>query len=302
MRRLVAVLVVLLLAAGPGLPAWADIGLPRGIAPVAGAVVASYAPPVDRWDPGHRGVDLAAGIGDVVVAAAGGTVTYAGELAGRGVVVVDHGTVRTTYEPVDASVSVGADVGVGTPIGRIGYGGHCTATCLHWGLRSGDTYLDPFLLLSIPIRLLAADELAASAGYGGSSAGPFRRPAQGLITSPYGWRLHPVLGTWRFHDGTDFGAPCGSAITAATGGVVIWRGLDPAYGNRLLIDHGTVTSAGGHVVTAYNHAESYSVRVGQLVASGQVIGTVGDTGWSTGCHLHFSVWIDDELVDPESVL
>ena len=84
--------------------------------------------------------------------------------------------------------------------------------------------------------------------------------------------------------------------------MVVWKGFDAAYGNRLLVDHGFVDGVGDRVVTAYNHAESYRVGVGQIVAQGEPLGAVGTTGWSTGCHLHFSVWVDGEQLDPETVL
>jgi murein DD-endopeptidase MepM/ murein hydrolase activator NlpD len=84
-------------------------------------------------------------------------VSYAGLLAGRGVIVVDHGTTRTTYEPVDATVTVGAKVSAGEPVGRLALGGsHCLpSACLHWGWIEGDTYLDPLRLVGAgPVRLL----------------------------------------------------------------------------------------------------------------------------------------------------
>jgi len=301
MRAILILVAVVAGALGSAVPAVADVGLPRGILPVPGAVIAGFAPPADRWDSGHRGVDLAAAPGLVVVAAAAGTVTFAGELAGRGVVAIDHGTVRTTYEPVDPTVAVGDHVSAGTPIGLVGYGGHCSGTCLHWGMRSGDAYLDPRLLLGLPIRLMSADEPVAVPPFGVGSAGGLLRPASGPVSSPFGWRVHPVLGTLRFHDGTDFAAACGEPIVAAAGGVVIWSGFDAAYGNRLLIDHGAFLD-GRRMVTSYNHAESYDVTVGQAVAQGERLGSVGTTGWSTGCHLHFSVWLDDTPTDPESLL
>ncbi len=297
--RLVILLLLLLSLAHE---AWADVGLPRGVLPVPGAVVmGDYAPPVDRWDRGHRGIDLRAAPGEVVVASAAGTVSYAGVLAGRGVVVVDHGTVRTTYEPVDATVRVGDVVGVGVPIGRVGYGGHCSGSCMHWGLRSGDAYLDPRLLLALPIRLMSADEAVAPPPSYTPGSGRIVLPASGVITSAYGWRLHPILGTRRMHDGIDIGAACGSPIRAATGGVVIAKGWAGGYGNRLVVDHGTVPGI-GHLVTAYNHAESYGVAVGEVVHLGQDIGRIGSTGLSTGCHLHFSAWVDGDLIDPERLL
>lgn len=108
-------------------------------------IVSAFDPPAQRWRAGHRGVDLA-GTG-TVHAAGSGTVTFAGQLAGRGVVSVSHGRLRTTYEPVDATVAVGQSVAAGQPIGIIGAGGHCSRRCLHWGLLAGERYLDPMLLL-----------------------------------------------------------------------------------------------------------------------------------------------------------
>jgi murein DD-endopeptidase MepM/ murein hydrolase activator NlpD len=120
-------------------------------------VVGGFDPPESRWGAGHRGVDLAGSPGQPVRSALAGTVTFAGELAGRGVVTVDHGGTRTTYEPVAASVVVGDAVAAGDRIGRLQSGGsHCApATCLHWGLLDGERYLDPLTLVGAgPVRLL----------------------------------------------------------------------------------------------------------------------------------------------------
>jgi murein DD-endopeptidase MepM/ murein hydrolase activator NlpD len=242
-----------------------------------------------------------------VVAAADGTVTYAGVLAGRGVVVVDHGEVRTTYEPVAATVAVGEVVSRGQPIGRL-QAGHASCpgrTCLHWGLREGDTYLDPLLLLGGTIRLLPASatptpRTGAMSGALAGSSYELVRPAAAPITSPYGMRRHPVSGVWKLHDGTDFGAACGTPIRAASAGTVVSLTFTSAWGNRLVIDHGS--GASGHLLTAYNHAQTYVVAVGDRVAAGQVVGAVGSTGLATGCHLHFQVWVDRRLVDPMTVL
>ena len=115
------------------------------------AVVGAFDPPALRWGAGHRGIDLATAPSDSVVAAAAGTVAFAAEVAGRGVVVIDHGPARTTYEPVRATVLVGEWVGVGDILGTIEPGtGHCgSGGCLHWGLLRGDDYLDPRLLLGL---------------------------------------------------------------------------------------------------------------------------------------------------------
>jgi murein DD-endopeptidase MepM/ murein hydrolase activator NlpD len=111
-------------------------------------------------------------------------------------------------------------------------------------------------------------------------------------------RLHPVLGYWKLHDGTDFGAACGTPIKAAASGVVSDRYYNAGYGNRLMIDHGKIK--GDYVTTGYNHASKYIVSVGDRVSQGETIGYVGSTGYSTGCHLHLMVWENGDLVNPMS--
>jgi murein DD-endopeptidase MepM/ murein hydrolase activator NlpD len=139
-------------AAPPPVPASTAPGT-AWTAPVEGPVVVlrRFDPPPEPWLPGHRGVDLDADVGDAVLAAGAGTVTWAAPIAGRGVVVVRHADGRrTTYEPVDPSVSLGDAVEAGDPLGAVAPGvGHCggVPSCLHWGLRRGEDYLDPMLLL-----------------------------------------------------------------------------------------------------------------------------------------------------------
>jgi murein DD-endopeptidase MepM/ murein hydrolase activator NlpD len=123
-------------------------------------VVRRFDPPPQPWRSGHRGVDLAAAPGAVVHSAGAGTVVFAGLLAGRGVVSVRHaGGLRTTYEPVEieTTLQVGVPVNAGEPIGTLaaGHPGCAPAACLHWGLRRGDRYLDPLILVGLGrIRLL----------------------------------------------------------------------------------------------------------------------------------------------------
>lgn len=120
-------------------------------------VVAAFAPPVRRWEHGHRGVDLLGRAGQDVRATLPGTVSFAGQVAGRGVVVVDHAGRRTTYEPVTATARVGDAVGNGEVIGTLQHAlGHCAPrVCLHWGLIVGDGYQDPLDLVGAgPVRLL----------------------------------------------------------------------------------------------------------------------------------------------------
>ncbi len=128
--------------------------------PLAGTphLVRRFDPPPQPWLPGHRGVDLAASPGMPVLAAGGGTVVYAGVLAGRGVVSVDHPSgLRTTYEPVEPLVSAGDMVAAGTVLGLLtaGHPGCAASACLHWGLRRGAVYLDPLAVLGLArVRLL----------------------------------------------------------------------------------------------------------------------------------------------------
>lgn len=120
-------------------------------------VVDRFDPPDQPWGAGHRGVDLAGRTGQEVRSALPGRVVFAGRIAGRGVVVVGHGSTRTTYEPVTATVRVGDDVAAGDGIGRLELtGSHCfPRTCLHWGWLRGEAYLDPLRLVGAgPVRLL----------------------------------------------------------------------------------------------------------------------------------------------------
>lgn len=120
------------------------------------AVIRGFDPPAVPWAAGHRGVDLALPPGSTVVAAGAGRVVYAGTLAGRGVVSIEHPSgMRTTYEPVTASVSRGNAVAAGQPIGTLD-GGHCPDGCLHLGARHGkDHYIDPLSLFAeIKVRLV----------------------------------------------------------------------------------------------------------------------------------------------------
>ena len=123
-------------------------------------VVTPFDPPDAPYGAGHRGVDLAGRPGQPVHAVAGGTVTFAGRLAGRGVVVVDHGGLRSTYEPVTSRVSVGDVVATGQLLGTLTSDlSHCLpSTCLHLGAKTASGYLDPLDLLGGgPIRLKPLD-------------------------------------------------------------------------------------------------------------------------------------------------
>ncbi|XRQ03793.1 murein hydrolase activator EnvC family protein [Actinomadura welshii] len=150
MTLLTLLLTCVIATGAPGLDAWR---WPLG--PPAPRVVGGFAPPASPWGPGHRGVDLAASPEQAVHAAGAGRVAYADRLAGRGVVAIDHGALRTTYLPVRPSVPVGRKVASGTRIGVVEGGlSPCTEPCLHWGLRRGSVYLNPLDLVQRQVRLL----------------------------------------------------------------------------------------------------------------------------------------------------
>ncbi|WP_265523248.1 murein hydrolase activator EnvC family protein [Oerskovia flava] len=163
---LVHLLLVSLLAPLPAAGADPPAGPAGGAAwvfPVGGSpappVLAPFEPPAQQWLAGHRGVDLGAEVGDVVVSPADGVVTFAGTVVDRGVLVVLHDDgLRTSLEPVTASAAPGARVARGAAVGVVqDVPGHCAPrTCLHWGVRRGETYLDPlsFVTDRPPIVLL----------------------------------------------------------------------------------------------------------------------------------------------------
>ncbi len=141
----------------------------------------------------------------------------------------------------------------------------------------------------------------SSGGYRGAADGFLGWPVSGgYVTSPFGMRKHPIYGYWGLHNGTDFGGGCGLTMLAAASGKVVAKYYDSVYGNRLFVYVGKVN--GSNLTIVYNHASSYGVSVGQQVSRGQALGRVGDTGWSTACHLHFTVLADGKPVNPMNYL
>ncbi|GAB3992720.1 peptidoglycan DD-metalloendopeptidase family protein [Nocardioides marmoraquaticus] len=149
-------------------------------------------------------------------------------------------------------------------------------------------------------RLILQRSARQRGGFRGDAGGLLARPVPGGITSPYGYRTHPIYGYYGLHDGTDFSAPCGTANVAVASGTVISRRWSDVYGNRLYLDVGQVN--GRNLTVVYNHLSGYAVGSGQRVSRGQVVGYSGSTGWSTGCHLHFTVLENGTPVDPMKYL
>jgi len=172
MRIRYVLLLLLVLSVGPA-PAAAEVAplaspVALWSAPLVGVlqVTRPFDPPATRYAAGHRGVDLGGARGSPVLAAGDGRVVFAGLVAGRPVVSIDSaGGLRTTYEPVTPSVRAGQAVARGSPIGTLsaGHAGCPREACLHWGLRRGETYLDPLTLLEVPrVRLLPVPPLVTN--------------------------------------------------------------------------------------------------------------------------------------------
>ncbi len=129
----------------------------------------------------------------------------------------------------------------------------------------------------------------------------FLLPVQGArISSPYGYRVHPIFKTKIFHTGIDYAVPYGTPIKASNSGKVIYSGWYGGYGKVVIIDHGSCT--GAPTTTLYAHMSKQIVSVGDNVLRGQVIGYVGSTGYSTGPHVHFEVRINGKHQNPNKFL
>lgn len=135
-----------------------------------------------------------------------------------------------------------------------------------------------------------------SAGQHVASTGTFIWPVVGWVSSAFGYRVHPIFKTVKFHTGIDIVAPMGRPIKAADSGVVMFAGRWGGYGNVVIIDHGRGFS------TLYGHQSRIMVSEGQKVEKGQTIGLVGSTGYSTGPHLHFEVRVNGSPDNPMKFL
>jgi murein DD-endopeptidase MepM/ murein hydrolase activator NlpD len=131
-------------------------------------------------------------------------------------------------------------------------------------------------------------------------SGGFILPAHGRITSPFGWRTHPIFKSKIFHTGIDYAVPMGTPIKASNSGKVIYAGWYGGYGKVVILDHGSCT--GAPTTTLYAHMSQPKVYVGENVVRGQIIGLSGSTGYSTGPHVHFEVRINGKPQNPNNYL
>jgi len=124
----------------------------------------------------------------------------------------------------------------------------------------------------------------------------FIKPIGGRITSPFGWRTHPIFKSRSFHSGVDIGGQFNGNVRASNSGKVIYTGWYGGYGKVVIIDHGQVN--GVPISTLYAHLNSCRVSVGEYVSKGQAVGFEGTTGYSTGPHLHFEVRVNGQPSNP----
>jgi murein DD-endopeptidase MepM/ murein hydrolase activator NlpD len=155
------------------------------------------------------------------------------------------------------------------------------------------------------LQTISLPNPACAAGVGGLE-GTIDAPAQPSLkgwtlplpkgsytpTSPFGFRVHPILHQWILHTGQDLGAPMGTPIYAAAAGRVTTASLNGTAGNQVILDHP------GGVQSVYDHLSAFGVSVGEKVRAGQFLGRVGSTGRSTGAHLHFEIRLHGQPIDP----
>ncbi|MFC0676105.1 peptidoglycan DD-metalloendopeptidase family protein [Brachybacterium hainanense] len=161
--------------------------------------------------------------------------------------------------------------------------------------------------LDSEIAELAREESERGSSGGGSggslgavSGAGFLQPVAGRLNSNFGWRVHPIYHTRKLHKGVDFPSACGTPVRAAADGRVDRAYFNSRAGNKVILTHGTRN--GKVITTSYHHLQRYAVSSGQSVSRGQVVGYIGTTGSSTGCHLHFEVHENGTAVNPMNYL
>lgn len=208
---------------------------------------------------------------------------------------VDNATKLFAAEPVPAAdASTGADGAAAPKKAQETERKESTAKDAADGLMSSTEMMIEKLILQMDMDMQEREPARATKGEGRSiiASLPSIRPIIGQITSAFGMRMHPILKRPIFHAGTDFSAPVGTRVLVTADGVVTSSGFDGGYGKKVVIDHGF-----GYQ-TIYAHLSKAVVRQGQRVHRGDVIAFSGNTGRSTGPHLHYEVRKDHDVVNP----
>lgn len=159
-----------------------------------------------------------------------------------------------------------------------------------------DTFTAELAALQATSSGIASMLAGLQAGQARSAGFSVQRPVGGAVTSSFGARVHPILGTTRMHNGVDMSAAYGTPVAAGAGGTVVWAGWRGGYGNTVIIDHGN------QYATLYAHLSQLWVGVGERVDTGRKVGAAGSTGLATGPHLHFEVRMLGTPVDPVGYL
>jgi hypothetical protein len=207
-----------------------------------------------------------------------------------GVALAATGLLMTVAFPGSGALTAASETGSASAMGSQPEISVSASAKVDFSRMAVSTKADPDARLRQLLSAQSAGSVQAE-----SSKGTLGAPLATMVSvSPFGYRIDPFTGGYgEFHRGRDFAAQCGTEVFAAASGKVTFAGWHPyGGGNRVVIDHGN------GLETTYNHLSSFNVTVGQTVNRGDVVALSGTTGASTGCHLHFEVMVNGQVVEP----